>query len=319
MARNFVDSCPPGRLERQSGTNRRIGMREGCCRVAFGLILLALLAGTDASQAMLLWSDLGATQVHETGVGNDILGGVLRRDDSSTDTLYFKFHVDPLSDATTEEYFAAFQLFEGNHERLALGNALKAWAYSAFVTGTTGSSNQAVEYIDLNSTNPERPGLVSSSTYELPHWGIERTIVFKVQYQPGTNDLVTVWLDPSLRSGAAETNQPETLTTHFQADASFDQIHLRHGGGGAGWIFSEMAIATSFNDFVNENESGTGGEIPFTFRSWQRDQGLPENYVRALAQTRDGYIWIGSDEGVCRFDGVNFFSLGLHEGFQRGP
>jgi len=319
MARNSVNFLLTGRFISQPKMNLRAGICQVRHRLAFGLMFLAMLGWTDSIRAVLLWSDLGATQVHETGVGTDILGGILRRDDTSTDTLYFKFHVDPLSDATTEEYFAAFQLFEGNHERLAVGNALKAWAYSAFGTGTTGSSNQVVEYIDLNSSNPERPGLAASSTYELPHWGIERTIVFKVQYQPGTDDLVTVWLDPNLRSGASETNQMESLTTHFKADASFDQIHLRHGGGGAGWIFSEMAMATSFNDFVNESESGTGGEIPFTFRSWQREQGLPENYVRALAQTRDGYIWIGSDEGVCRFDGVNFFSLGLHEGFQSGP
>jgi ligand-binding sensor domain-containing protein/signal transduction histidine kinase len=280
---------------------------------------MALLLWTDMSRGNLVWSDLGSSQVHETGMGSDILGGVLQRNNSSSDALYFKFHVDPLSDASTEEYFAAFQLFEGNKERLAVGNALKAWAYSVFATGETGSSNQAVEYIDLNSSKPERPAVAPSSTYELPHWGIERTIVFKVQYVPGGDDLITVWLEPDLRPGATEAGQPETLTTHFKANASFDQIHLRHGGGGAGWIFSEMAVATAFSDFVNANESEAGRATPFTFRLWQREQGLPENYVRGLAQTRNGYIWLASDAGVSRFDGVNFFSLGLREGFQSGP
>jgi len=285
----------------------------------FGLMILAILAWPDSSEAILLWSDLGTTQVHETGTGADILGGVLRRDDSSTDTLYFKFHIDPVSDANTELYFAAFQLFEGNHERLAVGNELNAWAYSAFVTGQTGPSNRVVEYIDLKSSQPEPSGIGTFHTYELPHSGIERTIVFKVQYVAGGDDLVTVWLNPDLRPGATEAGQLPSLTTEFKANASFDQIHLRHGGGGDGWIFSEMAIATSFSDLVNANGSGAGGEIPFTFRSWQREQGLPENYVRALAQTSDGYIWVGADEGVSRFDGVNFFSLGLQEGFQSGP
>lgn len=305
--------CPPAEF-RFDTVARRWLRRLSCVLVA----MVALL-WMDVGWASLLWSDLGSTQVHETGAGSDILGGILRRDSSASDTLYFKFHVDPLSDASTEEYFAAFQLFEGDKERLAVGNALKAWAYSAFATGETGSSNQAVEYIDLNSSKPERPALAPSSTYELPHWGIERTIILKVQYVAGGDDLITVWLEPDLRPGATEASQWGALTTHFKANASFDQIRLRHGGGGAGWIFSEMAIATSFGDFVNANESETGGETPFTFRLWQREQGLPENYVRSLAQTRDGYIWVASDEGVSRFDGVNFFSLGLHEGFQSGP
>ncbi len=250
----------------------------------------------------------------------------MRRDDSSTDTLYFKFHVDPGSDASTEFYFAAFQLFEGNTERLAVGNGLDAFAYSAFATGETGPSNRAVGDIDFKSANPSPSGIGTFYTYELVHSGIERTIVFKVQYRAGGDDLVTVWLNPDLRPGATESDQPPSLTTQFKANASFDQIRLRHGGGGNGWVFNEMAIATSFDDFINGNGLATDdhspeigyGEVPFSFRSWQREQGLPENYVRALAQTRDGYIWVGSDDGVSRFDGVSFFPLGLQEGFQGG-
>ncbi len=303
-------------------------IHKPCRSLAFVLILFAMLTWTDSSQAVLLWTDLGATQVHETGPGADILGGGLRRDNSSTDTLYFKFHVDPLSDTSTEYYFAGFQLFEGSHERLAVGNALNAYAYSVFSLGQTGQSNNAADYgIDLKSSQPDPSGIGTFYTYELVHSGIERTIVFKVQYVAGSNALVTVWLNPDLRPGATEASQLPNSTKQFEANASFDQIHLRHGGGGAGWIFSEMAIATSFDDFVNENGSTTEtnrpgigyAEVPFTFRSWQREQGLPENFVRALAQTRDGYLWVGSDDGVSRFDGVSFFSLGLQEGFQSGP
>jgi hypothetical protein len=85
-------------------------IHKPCSSLAFVLILFAMLTWTDSSQAVLLWTDLGTTQVHETGLGADILGGGLHRDNSSTDTLYFKFHVDPLSDTSTEYYFAGFQL-----------------------------------------------------------------------------------------------------------------------------------------------------------------------------------------------------------------
>ena len=56
--------------------------------------------------------------------------------------------------------------------------------------------------------------------------------------------------EPGPRPGATSENQPEILTTQFKADASFDQVRLCHDGGGDGWIFSAMAIATSFGDFI---------------------------------------------------------------------
>ncbi len=39
---------------------------------------------------------------------------------------------------------------------------------------------------------------------------------------------------------------------------------------------------------------------------WQTDQGLPQNSVFAIHQTRDGYLWMGTEEGLVRFDGVRF-------------
>ncbi len=84
----------------------------------------------------------------------------------------------------------------------------------------------------------------------MPRHDNERTIVFRVQYVPGGDDIVTVWLNPNLSRGATDKNQLESLATKFKANASFNQIRLRHGGGGNGWIFSDMAIATSFSDFV---------------------------------------------------------------------
>lgn len=290
-------------------------------------LTLAILMCANVTQAAVLWSDFATTLVHNNGEGYDILNGAVKEDDSSTNTLYFKFRVDPLSDASTEEYFAAFELYEGERERLGVGNALKAWAYSAFRADATGQSDEGSDYIDLHSSRPEPSAPGTSIIYENPHRGIPCTLVFKVQYFPGGNDLVTVWLNPDLGPGATEGAQPENLITRFKADASFNEIHLRHGGGGDGWIFSDMAIATSFADFVAMNENkpvptaaGTENEgALFTFRCWQSEQGLPQDRVRALAQTRDGYIWVGTDDGLARFDGARFVSFGLPDGLPSGP
>ena len=215
----------------------------------FVLTVLAVAYCLPA-RAVVLWSDSGLTLVHENGEGTNILHGEVKRDDTASDTLYFKFQVDPLSDGTTEEYFAAFQLFEDDLERLAVGNSLKAWSYSAFNTLDTGENNKVIGDIDLRSSHPEVYGVGNIRRYELPRRGIHCTIVFKVRFVPGGDDIVTVWMNPQLTKGATEESQPESLTTYFKARASFNQIRLRHSGLGGGWIFSDMAIATSFNDFI---------------------------------------------------------------------
>lgn len=39
---------------------------------------------------------------------------------------------------------------------------------------------------------------------------------------------------------------------------------------------------------------------------WTQDRGLPQDTIRAIAQTTDGYLWLGTDEGLARFDGYEF-------------
>ncbi|GAB3256839.1 sensor histidine kinase [Chitinimonas naiadis] len=48
-----------------------------------------------------------------------------------------------------------------------------------------------------------------------------------------------------------------------------------------------------------------GGLIPLYHTSWLPKDGAPP-YVTALAQTKDGWIWVGSSTGLYRFDGVRF-------------
>lgn len=39
---------------------------------------------------------------------------------------------------------------------------------------------------------------------------------------------------------------------------------------------------------------------------WTRQNGLPVNSVNAIAQTHDGYLWLGTQQGLIRFDGIEF-------------
>src|SRR6201996_5787065 len=47
----------------------------------------------------------------------------------------------------------------------------------------------------------------------------------------------------------------------------------------------------------------------FGHQAWRTDSGLPQNTVHAILQTRDGYLWLGTDGGLVRFDGVDFVTF----------
>jgi len=46
----------------------------------------------------------------------------------------------------------------------------------------------------------------------------------------------------------------------------------------------------------------------YTRAFWTQADGLPQDNIRAIAQTIDGYLWVGTDEGLARFDGYDFIT-----------
>ncbi len=40
--------------------------------------------------------------------------------------------------------------------------------------------------------------------------------------------------------------------------------------------------------------------------NWTQEHGLPQDTIRAITQTPDGFLWLGTDEGLARFDGYEF-------------
>ena len=55
--------------------------------------------------------------------------------------------------------------------------------------------------------------------------------------------------------------------------------------------------------------------------SWGTESGFPGGSVSSIAQTPDGYLWIGTDKGLVRFDGLNFrqFEQATPISFTIGP
>ncbi len=44
----------------------------------------------------------------------------------------------------------------------------------------------------------------------------------------------------------------------------------------------------------------------YTATAWRVEEGLPDDTVQAIAEDQQGYLWVGTSEGLARFDGTHF-------------
>lgn len=49
-----------------------------------------------------------------------------------------------------------------------------------------------------------------------------------------------------------------------------------------------------------------GADAQVRFDTWTTENGLPQNSVNDIIQTRDGYLWLATFGGLVRFDGARF-------------
>jgi hypothetical protein len=50
----------------------------------------------------------------------------------------------------------------------------------------------------------------------------------------------------------------------------------------------------------------TAAKAQYRIDQWTADDGLPQNSVYGIVQTKDGYLWLATLDGLARFDGVRF-------------
>jgi ligand-binding sensor domain-containing protein/signal transduction histidine kinase len=74
-----------------------------------------------------------------------------------------------------------------------------------------------------------------------------------------------------------------------------------------------FTVVLCLNSLVSRSQTTTGQD-DYNTRLWQMGDGLPNNIVQAIAQTHDGYLWVGTREGLVRFDGINFQKVRLVAG-----
>ncbi len=57
----------------------------------------------------------------------------------------------------------------------------------------------------------------------------------------------------------------------------------------------------SFGETVSNAQS-------LDFKNFDSDKGLPQNFVYCIAQDHSGYLWIGTGEGLVKYDGIKFMT-----------
>ncbi len=67
-------------------------------------------------------------------------------------------------------------------------------------------------------------------------------------------------------------------------------------------------LATCTTGFAQANSDGLEQLPPpiLGHQAWSSENGLPQNSVHQIIQTHDGYIWVATEGGVARFNGVQF-------------
>ncbi len=73
-------------------------------------------------------------------------------------------------------------------------------------------------------------------------------------------------------------------------------------GRAAGLILLVLACSGATLQAVAQQR----GRPTYVHQAWTTADGLPQNSVTALVRTADGYLWVGTLQGLARFDGVRF-------------
>ena len=77
----------------------------------------------------------------------------------------------------------------------------------------------------------------------------------------------------------------------------------------AGSTLGTLAVALVVLALASPAVAGTGAVRAlheYTMRTWRQLQGLPQSSITALAQDAHGFLWVGTQKGLARFDGVRF-------------
>jgi len=78
------------------------------------------------------------------------------------------------------------------------------------------------------------------------------------------------------------------------------------------WVALLCGSVLGLSSFAADPSAPAAQDL--VIRSWAGEAGLPQNTINDILQTREGYLWLATRDGLARFDGVRFTVFGLREG-----
>ncbi len=86
------------------------------------------------------------------------------------------------------------------------------------------------------------------------------------------------------------------------------------------WVCLLAVLLLVPQAYARQGASGVRGTTPldrsYLHTVWTTEDGLPQNSINDIVQTRDGYLWLTTFGGLVRFDGITFrvFDMAHAEG-----
>jgi ligand-binding sensor domain-containing protein/signal transduction histidine kinase len=67
-----------------------------------------------------------------------------------------------------------------------------------------------------------------------------------------------------------------------------------------------LLLCGFFPGFARASHTIVASGSPYVVDVWEGEEGLPGSSVLSLVQSHDGYLWVGTQYGLARFDGLHF-------------